>query len=206
MIQAVIIDDEEISLQALGEKIEKYCPGITILKLFSRPAEALKEIRELNPDLVFLDIDMPKMNGFTFLKKCSPVTFEVIFTTACSQYAIEALRISALDFLLKPIDIRELIAAVDRLTEKRRNRAFPDSHFEEQVQMYLRYQQSSGQLQKIALPVLNGLQFVEITDIISLNHITRYIRGEGGILTLSDGSEVEVSRRIRNDFLARISK
>src|SRR4249919_19825 len=113
MINAVIIDDEEISLRALGEKIRKYCPDVEVLKLFSRPSEALKEMEELKPDVVYLDIEMPQMNGFTFLKNCSPVTFEVIFTTAYSQYAIDALRISALDFLLKPIDVGQLVSATD---------------------------------------------------------------------------------------------
>src|ERR1700755_1035007 len=104
MIQAVLIDDEEIALRGLAEKIKKNCPGMMVLKSFSKPADAIKEIQTLAPDVVFLDIEMPKMNGFAFLKNCETVNFEVIFTTAYSTYAVDAFRISALDFLLKPID------------------------------------------------------------------------------------------------------
>jgi two-component system, LytTR family, response regulator len=252
MIQAVIIDDEEISLRALGEKISKYCPNVTVLKLFSKPSEALKEINNLKPYVIFLDIEMPKLNGFNFLKQCGQVDFEVIFTTAYSQYAIEALRISALDFLLKPIDIKELVASVERLEEKIANKQVQLGTMEQQMQLFFQYQQSTNQLVKIALPVLNGLEFVDITTIIkveadnvysvfylnngkkivvsrtlkeidrmlqrwnfmrvhksfiiNLNYISKYIKGEGGMVVLTDGSEVEVSRRSKNEFLARINK
>jgi len=252
MIQAVIIDDEEISLRALGDKITKYCPNVHVLKSFSKPAEALKEIKLLSPDVIFLDIEMPKINGFNFLKQCEPVNFEVIFTTAYSQYAIEALRISALDFLLKPIDIKELVASVGRLELKLANKQTQPGILEQQMQLFFQHQQSANQMAKIALPVLNGLEFVDINNIIkveadnvysnfylnsgkkivvsrtlkeadkmlqrwnfmrvhksfiiNLNYITQYIKGEGGTVILSDGSEVEVSRRSKNEFLARINK
>jgi len=252
MIRAVIIDDEEIALKGLAEKINQYCPGIEVVKLFSKAAEAVREIKQLNPDVVFLDIEMPKMNGFNFLNHCSPVNFEVIFTTAYSQYAIEALRISALDFLLKPIDPKELVAAVERLETKRSLQNTPRQSLEQQMQLFLQQQQGSVNPKKIALPVLNGLEFIDITAvikveaenvysvfyladgrklvvsrtlketdkmlgrwnfmrvhksfIINLDYITQYIKGEGGTVILSDGSEVEVSRRSKHEFLERISK
>lgn len=252
MIQAVIIDDEEISLKGLSEKIKKYCPAVQVLKLFSKADEALKEIKELNPDVVFLDIEMPKMNGFNFLKNCSPFNFEVIFTTAYSEYAIEALRISALDFLQKPIDAKELIAAIQRLEEKLKNTRSLQRTLEQQIQLFMQYQPAAKEHGKIALPVLNGLEFVDTASIIkveaenvysvfhltndrkmvvsrtlkevekmlsqwnfmrihksfivNLNCITHYKKGEGGTITLTDGSEAEVSRRSKNEFLARINK
>jgi two-component system, LytTR family, response regulator len=192
------------------------------------------------------------MNGFIFLKNCSPVNFEVIFTTAYSEYAIEALRISALDFLLKPIDAKELVAAVQRLEEKLRNTNAAHGTLEQQMQLFLQYQHSAKESSKIALPVLNGLEFVDTSTIIkveaenvysvfhltndkkmvvsrtlkevekmlshwnfmrvhksfiiNLNYITHYTKGEGGSVTLSDGSEVEVSRRSKHEFLSRINK
>jgi two-component system LytT family response regulator len=251
MIKAVIIDDEEISLKGLGEKIKKYCPGIEVLKKFSKAEEAVKEIRELNPEVVFLDIEMPKMNGFTFLKNCSPINFEVIFTTAYSEYAIEALRISALDFLLKPIDAKELITAVQRLEEKLKDKNFQQGTLEQQIQLFLDYKHFNKEPRKIPLPVLNGLEFVDTSTIIkieaenvysifhlsgsrkmvvsrtlkevekmlnhwnfmrvhksfiiNLNYITHYTKGEGGSVILSDGSEVEISRRSKQEFLTRIN-
>src|SRR5260370_39467157 len=139
MIQAVIIDDEQISLKALGEKIRVHCPELKVLKLFVKAEDALQEMGELKPDVVFLDIEMPKMNGFTFLKQLHPVDFEVIFTTAYSEFAIEALRISALDFLPKPIDPKELVAAVVRLKERLKNKAFQRGTLEQQIQLVLQY-------------------------------------------------------------------
>ncbi len=252
MIKAIIIDDEEISLNALGEKIRVNCPGVAVLKLFSKAQEAVDQMQDLQPDVVFLDIEMPKMNGFSFLENCQPINFEVIFTTAYSEYAIEALRISALDFLLKPIDSKELIKAVERLENKMKLKTTKDNQLAQQIQLYLQHFQSANNLSKIALPVLNGFEFVDASSIIkvegenvysifhftnerkmlvsrtlkevekmlgpwnfmrvhksfiiNLNSITHYSKGEGGTVTLSDGSEVEISRRSKQDFLARINK
>ena len=250
MINAIIIDDEELSLKALGAKIQAHCPDIKVLKLFNKPEQALKEIEELRPEVVFLDIEMPRMNGFVFLKQCHPVNFQVIFTTAYSEYAIHALRISALDFLLKPIDVKELTEAVDRLKGKLKNENRLNNYIEQQIQLFYQHQNQSPQTGKIALPVVNGLEFIDISDIIkiqgenvystfylsngkkmvtsltlketdimlnglgffrvhksfiiNLKCIARYIKGEGGVVVLSDGSEVEVSRRNKADFLRRI--
>src|ERR1700750_44228 len=118
MIRAVIIDDERISLRALGEKINLHCPEVEVLESFHRPEDALAKIKTLAPDVILLDIEMPRMNGFMLLEKLQPLNFEVIFTTAYSEYAIKALRASALDFLTKPIENNELVAAFGRLREK----------------------------------------------------------------------------------------
>ena len=251
MIKAVIVDDEQISLTALAAKINSLCPQVTILQLFSNPKKAQQEIPALQPDVVFLDIEMPNINGFTLLKNIVPVNFEVIFTTAYNQYAIEALRISALDFLTKPIDTKELVAAVERLRNKLENKSFQLFTLDQQLQIFLQHQTSSARTGKIALPVLNGLEFVSTDDIIkikgenvyslfhlagekklmvsitlkevegmlrnldffrvhksyiiNLKYITRYIKGEGGMVILKDGSEVEVSRRNKLEFLKRIT-
>jgi|SRR5579859_2385156 len=251
MTRAIIIDDEEISLQALGEKIRSHCPEIEVLKLFSKPEQALQEMNELKPALVFLDIEMPKMNGFTFLRNCGTIDFEVIFTTAYSEYAIEALRVSALDFLQKPIDVTELVASMERLQERQKNKASCHRVIEQQVQLFMQHQQGSAGTGKIALPVMNGLKFVDINNVIkvrgdnvysvfylvdgkkevasltlketevllgrynffrvhksfivNLNYIVSYVKGEGGVVVMSDGSEVEISRRNKLDFLRKMT-
>jgi two-component system, LytTR family, response regulator len=249
MIHAVIIDDEEISLKSLEAKIRTHCPDIKVIKAFSRPEDALQEIGDLNPDLLFLDIEMPRLNGFGLLRALSPVNFEVIFTTAYSQYAIEALRVCALDFLTKPIDAQELQAAVERLKEKIRNRQHSLESLQQQLQLLLQYARPDAPLEKIAIPVMNGLEFVDVnrilkvraenvysvfyfsdgrsmtasitlkeveamlqrshffrvhkSHIVNLKFITQYTKGEGGTIRLSDGSEVEVSRRNKAGFLER---
>src|SRR5262249_50069603 len=138
MIKAVIVDDEKISLNALASKINALCPDVTVLKVFDNPKIAQQEIPALRPDVLFLDIEMPTVNGFTLLKNISHVNFEVIFTTAYSEYAISALRISALDFLLKPIDSDELVDAVKRLEIKLKSH--PKEDLEEQLQLFFQYQ------------------------------------------------------------------
>jgi two-component system LytT family response regulator len=251
MINAIIIDDEEISLKSLCEKINTHCPEIKVLKLFTKPEQALKEMDQLNPQVVFLDIEMPRMNGFTFLKHCSQTDFQVIFTTAYSEYAINALRISALDFLLKPIDTKELIAAETRLVDKIKSSQTQKGILQQQLQLFLDHRQHPASPGKIAIPVLNGLEFIDTTDIIkiqgenvysvfylsngkkmvasltlketetmlgmsgffrvhksyiiNLKYMARYIKGEGGVVVLTDGSEVEVSRRNKAAFLKLIS-
>lgn len=252
MIKAIIIDDEEISLTALYEKIRGACKDIKVLKIFTRPEDALKEMFELKPDVVFLDIEMPRMNGFTFLENCKPLDFEVIFTTAYGEYAINALRISALDFLLKPIDQSELLLAVTRLTDRLAQKKTKGLQLEDQLKLFMQYQQQPKLPGNIAVPVQNGLEFVDtstiirvkgenvysvfyLTDgkkmtvsrtlkevdhllsqwdflrvhksyIINMKCVRKYIKGEGGIVVLSDGSEVEISRREKNNFLQRINE
>ena len=251
MIKAIVIDDELISLKALSEKIKAHCPEVEVLQLFDRPEHALEKIGELDPDVVFLDIEMPKMNGFTFLKKIQHIKFEVIFTTAYNEYAIDALRISALDFLTKPINVKELSAAIERLKLKLKSKSLQNRNFEEQLEIFFQYQHPAVQLGKIALPILNGLEMVNVDDIIkikgenvysifhflngkklvvsltlkqvenmlsrgdfyrvhksfivNLKYMTRYVNGKGGTVVLADGSEVEVSRRNKADFLKRIT-
>jgi two-component system LytT family response regulator len=251
MIRAIIIDDEDISLQALGEKIRSHCPEIEVVKLFSKPEQALQEMKELKPDLVFLDIEMPKINGFTFLRDCGSIDFELIFTTAYSEYAIEALRVSALDFLQKPIDVGELKASMERLKERQKNKVSYHRFIEQQVQLFIQHHQEPAGTGKIAVPVMSGLKFVDVNKVIkvrgdnvysviylvdgtkevasltlketevllerynffrvhksfivNVNHIVSYIKGEGGIVVMSDGSEVEVSRRNKTDFLKKMT-
>ncbi|MBK7888606.1 MAG: response regulator transcription factor [Bacteroidetes bacterium] len=118
MIRALILDDEKASLTQLRESIERYIPDITQIWATSDPAEAMMLINEQHPQLLFLDIEMPQMNGFEFLEKIKERNFAVIFTTAFSQYAIKALRFSALDYLLKPVQEDELKKAVERFREQ----------------------------------------------------------------------------------------
>src|SRR5262245_5846006 len=115
MITAILIDDEDTGLKSLKAAIEKYCPDVEIKGIYNTPEAGLEAIREVNPDLVFLDVQMPGMSGFDVLQQASPVTFDVIFVSAYDQYAIRAIHFSALDYLLKPVDRDELIHAVNKI-------------------------------------------------------------------------------------------
>src|SRR4051812_48637268 len=104
MIKALIVDDEPYCCESLATLLERYCPQVKIIDICYNGATALKTIREDQPELVFLDIEMPQMNGFELMEKLGDINFHVIFTTSYDQYAIKAIRFSALDYLLKPVD------------------------------------------------------------------------------------------------------
>lgn len=115
MIKTVIVDDEEESIDSLRLLLSEYCKDITVVGTANSISSGVQQIDSLNPDLVFLDVEMPFGTGFELLEKIQKVNFQIIFITAYSQYAISAIRCNALDYLLKPIDVDELINAVDKL-------------------------------------------------------------------------------------------
>jgi two-component system LytT family response regulator len=117
-IKAILIDDERSSLQNLEQKIREFCPEIRILAAVEQPADAIFLIRHHHPDVIFLDIEMPHMNGFRMLSELGDYSAEIVFTTAYNHYAIEAIRLSAFDYLMKPVAIQDLRVTVDRLGKR----------------------------------------------------------------------------------------
>src|SRR3954462_6018098 len=115
MIKAILIDDEVHCIDTLSMLLADYCPEVEIVEKCMSAKKGLEAIEKTKPDLVFLDIEMPVMNGFELLEQFKHIPFSVIFTTSYDQYAIKAIRFSALDYLLKPIDPKELVPAVDKL-------------------------------------------------------------------------------------------
>ena len=110
-----MVDDEIHGLDTLSILLGDYCPNVEVVDRCSSAKKALDAIKKLKPDLVFLDIEMPVMNGFELLEQLESIPFAVIFTTSYDQYAIKAIRFSALDYLLKPVDPKELIAAIGKI-------------------------------------------------------------------------------------------
>ena len=168
-ITAILIDDELSSLQNLRQKLEEYCKSVRVLATAQKPEEGLLLIRHHRPDLLFLDIEMPKMSGFGLLEELRDYDTEIIFTTAYNQYAIDAVRISAFDYLVKPVSITDLQNAVNRLVSMR------SSQTKERLQVL---KESVGdvktQEQKIAVPTNDGLEFVTIGDIIRIESSSYY--------------------------------
>src|ERR1044072_6784651 len=114
MIRSVIIDDEPHAAQVLQILLEKHCADVKVEAVCHSAKDAEKIVRAIDPQLVFLDLEMPHMNGFELLEKLAPVNFQVIFTTSYDQYAIKAIKFSAIDYLLKPLAPQELKAAVNK--------------------------------------------------------------------------------------------
>ncbi len=162
MLTAILIDDEKNSRESLRKKIETHCPQVRILAECSNGQEGLLILAQCQPDIVFLDIEMPQMNGFTMLQKLSKIEFELVFTTAYNHYAIQAIRFSALDYLVKPIDIQELISAVKRVEDKRSRQ--PHAHQLDLLMNYLQLKQSVPS--KIAVSTSSGLEIIDIDNIV----------------------------------------
>ena len=119
MINAVIIEDEPGNVRIFRKMLEGYCPRVNVIGEAGDITLAFELIRKTKPDLVFLDIEMPGGNAFTLLDKLKPFNFEVIFVTAYDNYSLKAIKYSALDYLLKPVNIEELISAVNKVLQKR---------------------------------------------------------------------------------------
>lgn len=160
MMKAVIIDDEKDSRLILSNYLTKYCPDVTVCGFGESVATGLETIEAHQPDIVFLDIEMPYGNGFDLLEKANSHTFETIFVTAFGNYAIQALNQSAAYYLLKPIDIDELVKAVDKIKVEKAN-----SHYTQHTRVLLENIQNNGH-QKIMLPTLEGFEVVPIAKII----------------------------------------
>ncbi len=166
MIKAIIIDDEKHCIITL-EHLLKQNKNVMVVATTQDSTKALELIEEHQPDLVFLDIEMPKMNGFDVIAQFNPVPFKVVFTTAYDQYALKALRLNALDYLLKPIDEDEIAIALDKF--KNQEAAITT----EQVQNLHLF--TNGKLQDtIALSTQEGLLFVKIDDIMYLEASSNY--------------------------------
>src|SRR5664279_4319390 len=114
-LKAILVNDELNSLQNLQIKIQEYCPSIKVVAQTQNPEEAIRLILQNKPDVIFLDIEMPRMSGFKMLEQIPDIDFEVIFITAYNHYAINAIRISAFDYLVKPVSIEDLQQTVERL-------------------------------------------------------------------------------------------
>jgi len=161
MIRSIIIDDEQHCIRALLNDIQKNCPSVEVLDPFSLAKEGMFSIKKNNPDLIFLDVEMPWMNGFEMLELLGDVNFSIIFTTAHDEFAAKAFRISAVDYLLKPIDANDLKTAVQKV-EKKMDEGSSLKHISN---LLSNIKQPSAN-QKIALPQREGYEFVDVSSII----------------------------------------
>ena len=248
MIRCVLIDDESNSLEMMEWLLKTYCPQVQILDMCNAAAKGIEAINKHKPDLVFLDIEMPHMNGFDMLEQFNKLNFDVVFCTAYDQFAIKAFKYSAVNYLLKPVDPEDLKETIRRIEDRK---ASPSK---EQIELLLQNikQQTRTTTQRIALTTGDGMIFVPTQEImycqadsnytsviltggkkilvskvlkeidetlsgpdffrvhnsylINLNHIKKYVRGEGGYIIMDDGANISISRNRRQDFMDQFSK
>lgn len=187
MLQAIIIDDEPDNVKLLSLQLRLYCPQIEVVAECTKSEEGLKEIRRLQPKIVFLDIEMPRMNGFELLEKVGEINFSLVFVTAYDKFAVKAFRYSAVDYLLKPIDTKELQQAIRKIEQQRNIEAPQIEH--------LKQQYTSKHIvlpDKLALPYQNGVTFVAVKDIIYCESDDNYTR-----FFLTDGQMYLVTKTMR---------
>src|SRR5690554_164219 len=187
MTKIIIVDDEVHCTKVLENLISKIHSGYTITGIFTNPVEGLEFIQNNPPDLLFLDIEMPNLNGFALLDKLLPIDFDVIFTTAYDQYAIRAFQYSAINYLLKPITEKNIVKAISNW-EKRRNKTSS-----EQWRLFQNHYQSQTKNQsQIALPTGVGYQIVEIKNIVRCQSDSNYTN-----IFCKDENKVLISRTLK---------
>lgn len=242
MLKAILIDDEPDCVRLLAHELAVHCPQVQVVGQTSSSEEGLRLVQIHQPDLLFLDIEMPRMNGFQLLERLGGVPCHLVFVTAYNEFAVKAFRFSALDYLLKPIDSAELREAVRKAEQRRPT----DGQQVESLRVQLQTQQLAD---KIAVPYQNGVMFLPVGEVVyceadsnytrvvatqgrqflltrtlrevqdvletrgflrvhrqflvNLDHLQRYVRGEGTYLVMTDGASIPVARNQKDRLVQR---
>ncbi len=246
-MNALIVDDEPDGISILKKMLGLNCSQVNVIGTCTNAIEGKQKVKELKPDVIFLDIQMPGMSGLEMISDLGPDNFEVIFVTAHNQYMLQALQFSAADYLLKPIDEDRLVEAVERV-EKRLSQKGDGKNIE--ALLYNLQKTGSPNEMKLCIPTFKGFVVLKLEDIIvceaeknytiihlkdkkpivvsrplmeyekilesagflrvhrtyliNMQHVTEYHRGEGGVVIMSNGAEIEISRRKKEQFLSKI--
>ena len=242
MIKAILIDDEASCTETLAIELQAYCPNVEVIGKYNSAKDGLLAIQRDKPELVFLDIEMPWMNGFELLTSVGEITFDVIFVTAYDEFAIKAFKFSAVDYLLKPIQKEELINAVNSAIKNSEDKALKN--------LLNQVADKNQTFNKLALPTMEGLVFVPLEDIlycqsdsnyttvvhkdgattvvskslksiseiledhsffrihqsylINLQYVSKYLKGQGGEVVMSNSKHLPVSRSKKEDLLKKV--
>ncbi|MEL6535550.1 MAG: LytTR family DNA-binding domain-containing protein [Bacteroidota bacterium] len=248
MLRCIIVEDEAAGQEALVNYLGEYCPQVEVAGVASQITEGKAMIEQHQPDLVFLDVEMPRGNGFDLLASLDHVTFQTIFVTAFSHYALRAIQYSAAHYILKPIDIEELVAAVDKVAQQIKTQASVSSTQILLENIHITQKQKT----KIVLPVMEGLEIIRAEEIlyceaqdnftlfhlveggtqlicrtlkhyqsileplgflrihksflVNLENVTKYTKGKGGYVTLSNQRELPVSASKKNELLGQLGQ
>lgn len=189
MIRCILIDDEKNALEMMEWLLKTYCPGVEILDMCTSAEQGIDSIRQWKPDVVFLDIEMPRMNGFDMLEQFEKLTFDVVFCTAYDQFAIKAFKYSALNYLLKPVDPEDLIQTVSRMEARK---SVPTREQFELLMQHI-HQPVRSTPARIALTTNDGMIFVPTADIMYCEAESNYTQ-----VVLAGGKKVLVSKVLKD--------
>lgn len=183
-----MVDDEKSSIEVLEWLCATYCPDVKIIATCGSAEEGIKAIEAQKPDLLFLDIEMPRMNGFDMLEKLKNISFDIVFITAYDNFAVKAFKYAALNYLLKPVDPDELIATIQRYKEKRS----PASNEQLSI-LFQSLINKENNLDRIALTTKDGLQFVQSKNIVYCEAESNYTK-----VVMSDGQKIVVAKTLKD--------
>jgi two-component system LytT family response regulator len=245
MLRAIILDDEQAGIEILRYDLEVHCPEVEIQASFSDPTEAFNYMVASSCDVLFLDISMPSINGFDFLRKFKKIDFEVIFVSAYEEYALRAFDFYAVDYILKPTDPEKLKRAIERTKSKYES----NNDFDKFENLFKTFSASMQKSNTLTIPSLEGYEIVELADliylkadgnytelkmknkktlvsktlsdfekvlpikdfqrihnsyIVNIQEIRKYIKGDGGIVILSNKEQLPVSRINKPRLLAQL--
>lgn len=185
MIRAVLVDDEDRARNTLRALLAEFCPDVEVVGEASNAPDAVLTINKVKPELVFLDIEMPEYNGFEMLDFFREIDFQIVFVTAYSEYAVRAFEVSAVDYLLKPIDVSGLQVAMEKVRTRQEHTAI------HQRLELMKDAMQNEDIRKMAVPMADGLLFVEVADIVVLEADGAYTN-----IFLKNGSKILVSKKL----------
>jgi len=195
-LTAIIVDDEQDSIITLKWELEVFDDKIEVINSYQSPIKAISAIQKQRPNILFLDIQMPEMNGFELLEKVSGYFDHVVFITAFNEYAIQAFEVSAVDYILKPIEAEKLSKCLAKLEG-----SFSKDVVREQLELLLNKLNKDNQIDKIALPTMEGLLFVKFSDIV-------YCQSDGNytVVVMKNSNKIIVSKTLKEIESALPSK
>lgn len=185
-IRAIIIEDEQNNRENLNKIIKAYCPSVEVVAMCDSAIMGRQAIIAHNPDLIFLDIEMPGGDGFSLLESFEQINFEVVFVTAYDQYGIRAIKFCALDYLLKPVDLLELSQAIEKVENR-----LKDKVQTEQMKVLIANRDSNNQ-QRIAIPLSDKIEFVEVASIIRCQGDGNYTH-----IYMTNGEQITASKTLK---------
>ncbi len=187
MIRSLLVDDEVSCTDILSWQLETYCPQVEVVGISNDPVNAIDQIRELKPELIFLDIEMPGMNAFELIEKLRPLQFDIIFITAYNQFAVQAFKEKAIDYLLKPVDPTDLKTAIEKASNKQLTAS--SEKLDSLLQLF---REQLHVNKKIALPTGDGMRFVNVDLIVRCESDNNYT-----FVCLQSGERILITKTLK---------